>query len=78
MLVLLANPSMAFLEILMSNRIIGMIIGNPRMAISVPLFEALDAMLEIIVNEVENPMEPKSRLIINRPISSTGFPNNIV
>ena len=72
--VVLCNPSMALFEILISNKSIGMIIGNPRIAIRIPLFDALEAILEIIVNVAENPMAPSIRLSINKGISCTGFP----
>lgn len=69
MLLLRANPSMEFLDILMSKRSIGIMIGKPRIAMSVPLFEAFDAILEIIVKVVEKPIDPKSRLTKNSQIS---------
>ena len=78
MLKLRSNPSIAFLDIFISNSSIGIIIGNPRIAIIVPLFEAFDAILEIMVNEVEKPIEPRSKFNRNNPISSTGFPSRIV
>ena len=75
-LVLLSNPSIAFLEIFIRSKSIGIIIGNPSMAISVPLFDALEAMLDIIVNVAENPIELSRRQKPNNGKSATGLPNN--
>ncbi len=55
-----------------------MITGKPRIAINVPLLDALEAMLEIMVNVTEKPNELSKRLNTNIPISSTGFPNSSI
>jgi hypothetical protein len=62
----------------MSKSSMGIIIGNPRMAIKVPLFEALEAMLEIMVNEVEKPIEASIKLILKSQKSLTGLPNKTI
>ena len=69
---------MAFLDIFISNKSIGIIMGKPNIAMSVPLFDALDAILEIMVNVDENPIAPNSKLKINKDISSTGLPKRIM
>ena len=52
--------------------------GKPKIAMSVPLFDALEAILEIMVNVAENPIAPNSRLKINKDTSSTGFPKRMM
>ena len=73
-LVLRSKPSMAFRDIFISSKSIGIIIGKPKIAIKVPLFEALEAILEIMVNVTENPIELSNKLTINNAMSATGFP----
>ena len=54
-MVLRFRPSIAVFEILINSKSIGIIIGKPRIAINVPLLEAFDAMLDIMVKLAEKP-----------------------
>ncbi|MNF09499.1 hypothetical protein D3C80_2101780 [compost metagenome] len=58
-LTLLSSPSIAFFVSLINTTNTGIIIGKPRIAISIPPFPALDAIAEIIVNMVEKLRLPK-------------------
>lgn len=75
-LVIRSSPSMAFRDIFINNKSIGIIMGKPKIAIKVPLLEAFDAILEIMVNVTENPIELSNRHTINKARSVTGFPKS--
>ena len=52
--------------------------GKPRMAIKVPLLDAFEAILDIIVKLAENPSAPTNKLTKKRDRSSTGFPRRMI
>ena len=52
----------------------GMITGNPKIAISVALLFALEAIAEIKVKAIENPRLPKNTATKNWLASLTGLP----
>ena len=69
-------PSKSFFELEVAKSKIGMIIGNPRMAISIELFSAFEARADTMVNAEANPILPRIRLIKNHP-SIFGNPRKI-
>ena len=74
MLVDRSSPSMAFLDNFISISSIGIITGKLRMAIKEVVFEALEAIPEIMVSDVEKPKAPNNIVTKNSRSSCTGLP----
>ncbi len=51
--------------------------GKPRIAISVELLDAFEAILDIVVKDEANPIAPKKEVNTNVPIFWTGFPKTM-
>ena len=73
----LSIASIAFFEIFMVIRMIGMMTGKDNMAMSSPLSCALEAILDIKVKQIENPTAAKDAAAKNMRLSSTGLPKTI-
>ncbi len=70
-----STPFNAFFEILMITSKTGNTIGKLKIAISVWLFLAFEAIADTIVIVNDNPIEPNSMTRRNKRTSSTGLPN---
>jgi hypothetical protein len=57
---------------------IGMTIGKPNTAINAALFPALDAIAETIVNELANPIQPRTNAGKNNHKLNGGNPRKII
>ena len=53
---------------------IGTITGKPKIAISVALLAALDAIAEMNVKAIDKPTLPKNINVKNKPLALTGLP----